>query len=219
MTEAGVVDTGRLLSIAALSGSARSVRILLQRAPANGRAPGGTAYVDRTDDRGISPLFSAIACRYPRTVRVLIDAGADTKSRISVTDDEGEVIFNLTPLAATTSLLLKKRRDFSRDKSAREDVHKLEAIRRLLLQEEAVHALSWSWPMNALFVSHAAKGTTATKTTPVTRAPKTAVLSTMRWRTGADRVFLATLFRCVVVPSLHDFGDGCTNVGFTPVSI
>lgn len=43
------------------------------------------------------------------------------------------------------------------DQPATEEyLHRLEAIRRLLLRVEAVHAVSWLWPSDAPFVGRAA---------------------------------------------------------------
>lgn len=118
----------------------------------------------------------------------------------------------LVGLAITTAQLPGEKHGISTRQSAAEQVQRLGAISRLLLQVEAIHAVSWLWPGDAPFVSHAAKWTTTAETIPTTGTLSSAVLSTVRWTPGTNRLFLGALFRyAVMMLLLYVFGDGCTS--------
>ena len=75
-------------------------------------------------------------------VQLLVDAGADTtregrrKKSVSVS--------NFGPPLALTNKLLRQVHVAGED-STEEQLNRLEAVRRLLMQVEAVHAVSWLW--------------------------------------------------------------------------
>ncbi|CAM9984385.1 unnamed protein product [Ectocarpus fasciculatus] len=88
---------------------------------------------------------------------MLIDAGADTTSPVRAKWKGGLEFNAITPLVATTLLLHRKIAPDGKP-ATEEQLHRLDAIHRLLLRVEAVHAVSWSWPSDAPFTSHAAEG-------------------------------------------------------------
>jgi len=76
--------------------------------------------------------------------------------------------------------------------ATQEQLHSLEAIRRLLLRVEAARATSWLWPGNARRVGHAASSARARDTAP----PLKKITLPMTWRRrGARGVHLQALFR------------------------
>ncbi|CAM9542755.1 unnamed protein product, partial [Ectocarpus fasciculatus] len=57
---------------------------------------------------------------------------------------------------------------------------RLQAFRRLLLQLEAVRAISWSWPISVPFIPHGVKGGAATTTKSIKLMPT-------KWRRTGGR--------------------------------
>lgn len=157
LTDAGVVDTGEALSNAAECGREGSVLFLLRQRRRQGgalilrnarTAGAGTPYVETNDSlTGTTPLFMCIAfcaSNAPRVARLLIDAGADTTSAVRIRHVPGA---SDTPLALTERYL--SARNVNGRPATAEQMCKLEAIRRLLLQVPAVRAVSWLWPVDA----------------------------------------------------------------------
>ncbi|CAM9237349.1 unnamed protein product [Ectocarpus sp. 12 AP-2014] len=160
LTEAGVVDTaGLAFCSAAANGREESVKFLLrQRCKESNSSSVDDVYINARPN-GCTPLAASIrscSSQAPRIVRLLIDAGADTTSAVRVTNSQGELEFNGTPLAFTATCLRKK--FCTEGKPATEEhLHRLEATRRLFLRVEAVHAVSWLWPSDAPVISHGAR--------------------------------------------------------------
>ena len=196
LTNAGVVDTGIALITAVDCGRESSVKFLLQR-KAGGQGAGYPNYRIRF---GATPLVCSMrACRScsPRVARLLIDAGADTTSAVRLSDREGTEIFNDTPLALANSYL-------DDEKLTDDEVHSLEAIRRLLMRVEAIHAVSWLWSCHVPSDTNAAaaegtgrRATTTTTTTTTTSTPLASMLPILRRRTQRPRVLMAAMFRWV----------------------
>ncbi|CAM9382555.1 unnamed protein product [Ectocarpus sp. 8 AP-2014] len=112
LTMAGVVDTaGLALRAAAANGREESVKFLLrQRCKESNSSSVDDVYINARPN-GYTPLAASIhSCfsQAPRIVRLLIDAGADTTSAVGITNSQGELEFNDTPLAVTTSCLREK---------------------------------------------------------------------------------------------------------------
>ncbi|CAN0032313.1 unnamed protein product, partial [Ectocarpus sp. 4 AP-2014] len=111
LTDAGVVDPGIALNVAADSGHEAAVKFLLQAQSDNKRriTTGQASYVDILDAHGASLLIRSIdvdvdlLC-FPRIVRTLIDAGADERSALRITE-RSKVLFHDTPLAFTNRTL------------------------------------------------------------------------------------------------------------------
>lgn len=194
LTNAGVVDTGTVLMICAGHGLEASTKFLLQQH--DGKATGGVGYVDSKTGNalGVTPLLSSIGSSRPRVVRLLVDAGADTTSAVLLEDARGGVFFNDTPLALTTRCL--RERKLAEKHYTEMDLHRLEAIRRLLLRVEAVRAVSWLWPSDARAIAHAADGTTARAKTA--SMPLRTILPILRQRSRRPVLFVA-LFRWVTM--------------------
>ena len=195
---AGVVDTGQALGTAAGTGSEASVKYLLQqKKEAAGRR---RAYANFRDPDGLTAMsncigFSYFVCPSPRILRLLVDAGGDTRSKARLVDRKGAVAFHGT-LVALAARNLREKKVGEKD-ATEEQLNRLEGIRRLLLRVDAVHALSWLWPSSIgapLFVhSPEAKG----GATAVTATAITGMLPALRRRARRPKVLVAALFRWV----------------------
>lgn len=203
LMDAGVVDPGKALGCAASSGRECAVKILLHRQAV---APGGGEYVDRCDPSpGLTPLLQSIyTClpASPRVVRRLVDAGADTTLAPVVRSTRpprtlAPVESTYPPLAFTNFCL--RRKMVGGKHATEEQLDRLEAIRRLLWQVDAVHAVSWLWQSGVPLVDRTAEILGRTKTAPPSETPLTATLLVLRRRTRSRGVLLAALFRWAVM--------------------
>lgn len=201
LANAGVVDTGMALIRAGQQGNHRSMKFLLQR-QSGWKTAEGAAYADNVSHpRGYTPLLVCIAtCRScsPGIAQLLVWAGADTTSAVPVTDSKGAVVFSHTPLAFTESYLSDK--DADGNTVSEEKRHTLEAIRRLLLRVDAVHALSWLWRHGCSRADdRAAKGKVASKgqTAAAPDTPLRRMLPLMRRRARRRGMPLPAMFRWV----------------------
>ncbi|CAM9322541.1 unnamed protein product [Ectocarpus sp. 4 AP-2014] len=192
LTGAGVVDTGKALYLAAGMGHEASVKFLLRHRHKEGRCGVEDAYVNACEIDGNTPLVVCIqGClsHAPRILRMLVDAGADSTSPILVMNLKGQVIFTGTPLAFTR-LRLRDKIVAKGKPATTEHLHRLEAIRRLLLRVEAVHAVSWLWPSGAPFIGR------ATETDPESPLPALKLmLPILKRRTKRRGGLVATLLR------------------------
>lgn len=200
LTKAGVVDTGTALIGAAERGHDAPVKLLLQE-HSEKNAPGVGAYVNNKidDPFGRNPLRRSVveACRAcaPRVVRMLVDAGVDTASAVPITKTRGGYgpATNATLLAFTTRNLRK--RTAGGKPATEEELHRLEAVRRLLLRVKAVRAVSWLWPNDAPLIGRVGKGDRKAKKAS---APLGRMLPSLRRRAATRGAPLAPLFRWVV---------------------
>ena len=190
LAEAGVMDVGNALIEAATTGQEEAVQFLLQQNDSN--TGGRDAYVNTRDSFGRLPLAHAIGrgrCS-PRIVRLLVDAGADTKSAVLPTktavlttggeevssstqlcipkqglreETDGEVVTHETPLETVNRCLRENNVD--EEDATEEQLYGLEGIRRLLLRVEAIHAVSWLWPNDVPIIGRAPKSSRGGKTT------------------------------------------------------
>ena len=197
LTSAGVVDTGIALLGATVQGRESSVKFLLQQWKRNGQKAG---YLETCDPSGRTPLVRSVqACRFscsPRIARVLVDAGADTATAVRLSDDEGTMIFNDTPLALAELYLGVK--NMGEEDATESQLHCLEAMRRLLMRVEAVHAVSWLWARDVPRVTQAFREG-MTSATQATSTPLTLMSPMLRRRAGRPRVLLAAMSRWVVM--------------------
>ena len=203
LTRAGVVDTGLALISAANRGCESGVKYLLLEWKANGQ---GAGYLDTRHRNGATPLFASImACVLPcspRTTRLLVDAGADTTTPFKVSDNDGGVISNDTPLALVTGMLCD-----NGNKATEEQLNSLEGTRRVLMRVDAIRAVSWLWPRDAPSADQAA-ATEGTCKPNVTSGPLTSMMPILRQRARRPRVLLGALFRWAVMHC-------CTYLVFT----
>lgn len=199
LTDAGVVDTGTALIAAAERGHEAPVKFLLRKH--GEKSTGGGAYVNNTRDDPLdrTPLRRSIveACRAcaPRVVRLLVDAGVDTASPVPITKTPGSYrsVSDTTLLAFTTHNLRKK--TAGGKAATEEELNRLEAIRRLLLRVEAVHAVSWLWRLHdAPPNGRSAEGANKAKMSSVQLGR---MMPTLRRRAARRGVPLAPLFRWV----------------------
>lgn len=189
LTDAGVADRNGLALVGATGcGREASVKFLLQQQEgATGR------YVNRRNRDGATPLLScfplssAEAC-YPRMVRLLVDAGAHTTSSI-VIDHE----FSAIPLEFVAHYL---QAGFEGIPFTKEQSNRLKTARRVLLQAEGVHAVSWLW-LKAPFPTDHAAVKSMQRAEPVSSA-LTMTLPILRRRAARRKILLlAPLFRWV----------------------
>ncbi|CAM9535304.1 unnamed protein product [Ectocarpus sp. 8 AP-2014] len=192
LTGAGVVDTGKALYLAAGMGHEASVKFLLRHRHKEGGCGVEVAYVNAREINGYTPLVICIqGCfsQAPRIVRMLVDAGADTTSPVQVMNLKGRVMYNDTPLAFT-KLRLREKIVADGRPATKEHLQRLEAIRRLLLRVDAVHAVSWLWPSGAPFIGR------ATETDPEPPLPALKLmLPILKRRTKRCCGLVATLLR------------------------
>ncbi len=198
LVRAGVVDTGEALRIAAAAGQVESMKSLLQQHQNKRETVHGPAYVNARDDKAnFTPLWHAL-CRTscsPRVVRLLVDAGADTTSAARLIDMEtGEVVLNETPLCFTTYMI--RERSVAGCVATEEQIHRLEGVRRLLLQVEAARAESWLWHNDVPNMWHIPESSTKTK---IASAPLKMMVPALRRRARRRRgVLLRAVFRPMV---------------------
>ncbi|CAM9809322.1 unnamed protein product [Ectocarpus sp. 12 AP-2014] len=189
LTDAGVVDTGLALVVAAGYGGEAPLKFLLEQARAR-KTTDRVAYMNTLNGVGLTSLLDGIQRCRPRVVRLLVEAGADTTSPVLICNQPGAGDFHITPLGLTMCLLGGR----SAKPLTMEKLNKLEVIRRLLLREEAVHAVSWLWPSDIPTIVHAtAKGTSRTTATSTAATPL--IMLMMRRRTRGRKGPLAALLR------------------------
>lgn len=187
LTGAGVLDTGEAVIEAATCGREASLRYLLRQHWR--QTPGERAYVNNIcDSSGKTLLFCSIANwrhNTTRILRLLIDAGADTTTAVRLKGAGKAVVFDGTPLAFTAFFLRVRKR--GGEDATEEQLQQLKGVRRLLLQVEAIYAVSWLWP--------SAFPVICAEDTPKIFAPLMATLPVLRRRARRSGVLLAALSR------------------------
>lgn len=144
LVEYGAGDDGEALTSAVFYAQEESVKFLLRQIeePASD-------YINNTlDCHGRTPLMCALfKFQYPcalRIVRWLMDAGADTTSPVNIIDEHSHVVSKTTPMQ-----WIEEKPQLEGDNQNEEDRQRLQAMRRLLLQKDAVQAVSWRWGLPA----------------------------------------------------------------------
>lgn len=206
LIDAGVVDTGIALHRACMVGGEAAVTLLLQkRREVWGPSSIRGAYCDNSiQPYGFTPLvssfFSGFKCS-SRVTRLLIDAGADTTHVVRITGNQRGFRFVGTPLALTNRCLREK--EINGKAATQDQLYKLEAIRRMLLRVEAVHAVSWLWPGDSPRIGQAAK--VACKVQPATTNGTSVrmMLPMMRRRARRRGMVWASLLRWVAYVLVH----------------
>ena len=200
LTSAGMVDDMQALYHATARGKEKSVKFLLQqRQKENGSLFG---YVNNPDPRGVTALsgiFDAAFCGLPcspKVLRLLVEAHADTTSVICLPIKES-ASHKGTPLALVNRCLREKKEGGKA--TTKEQLGRLEGVRRLLLQVNAVHATSWLWGKGAPYIRRPVQyaGRTAT-TAAVTGTSLAATLPVLRLRATRHGVLVAPLLRFVL---------------------
>ena len=206
LTSTGVVDTRSIALFAATAcGRFESAKFLLRHH--SGKVPGGIdAYVSARGVSGMTPVICAIGgTPCPRTVRLLADAGADATSVVQMRSQDGkQVVFNDPPIALALRCLREKSVGHE-EAATEEELHKMEAVRRLLLQAEAIHASSWRWhSKSAAPIAHPAVESSPNESSDAPAAaegqriasiPMTLVLPTLRQRARRHGALVTPLFR------------------------
>lgn len=194
MTDAGVVDTGNALCGAAGFGNVATVSYLLRKEQES-EEPRERLYANSRDDRNCLPLLQCITnCRpcSPKIARLLIDAGADTTTAFRVDGDSGSKV-SRTLLSVVVDKLVGKK--VNGKDASEEQLHALEAIRRLLLQVEAARAVSWVWPDRVPASAEGAGGPRRADMASTIECPLTGTMPTMRLTATRQRVLWAALSR------------------------
>lgn len=197
LADAGVVDAAGLALLAAIQeGQGEAVGCLLWQ-----HEGWQSSYVNiPRNDQGAPALLCSFQdgadgkrCN-PRIVRRLVDAGADTSSVVQLRFHKARAYLNVTPLEYLSEWVLREKR--ADRPAADEHLHRLEAVRRLLLQAGAVHAVSWLWPVDdaPLLRARPAKSTRTAGHSPT---PLTAMLPALRRRARRRGLLSETMFRWV----------------------
>lgn len=193
LTDGGVVDKGSALRTAAFHGREKAVKFLLQQQERKSSFD-RVSYANARSATGETALAYAIefaSFTSARVARLLVNAFAGTSWPMRLTDDEGRVKFSGTPLGLTDSCLRQKK--IGGKDATKAQLQNLEAIRRLLLRVEAVHAASWLWHNEMPpAVNSAAEGKTKAK---IASAPLVAMLPILRRRARRRDVLSAALNR------------------------
>lgn len=192
LTDAGVVDAAGLALLDAVNSKEAAVGCLLRQQKE------WQAYVKvaRTDV-GLTALLCSFMghdklCN-PRITRRLMDAGADASSVVQLRCKYNRTCLSVTPLEYLNEWVPRERRGCP---ATDEHLHRLEAIRRLLLQAEAVHAVSWLWPGDTPLL---ARPVTSTRTAKHPMTPLTTMLPVLRRRASRRGLLSETLFRWAVM--------------------
>lgn len=135
LTEAGVRDTGTAF-FCALMEKKRNAMLFLRKQYERDSLD----HINKgTKSSGPTLLISAIrSYEYkfaPKLVRWLLDAGASTTTRVTMVDDDGYEVHRGT---ARECMRIQRL-------AGVENGGRLDAIGRLLQQEDAIHAKSWLW--------------------------------------------------------------------------
>lgn len=207
LMDAGVVDTdaGYAMVVAAQYGCVMPAKLLLRLEQERRNAVGGAAAAVVNPQNPVikeRALMGALTDCSPgshRIARLLVDAGADTSQIFTVGGTEGGVLRGTHAAIAAGSL---GRKSVGGKPATEKKLHRLAAIHRLLLQEEAVHATSWLWVSNAANngIAHA---TTSQESAETASTPSTTAILPMNWRRHGAGVLLPGIFRWVGVLPLY----------------
>ncbi|CAM9206585.1 unnamed protein product [Ectocarpus sp. 12 AP-2014] len=146
--EEGVVDrNGLALCAALMHGGEETVKLLLQRS-AEYFSCGGSSYANSALGVVGKPLLSCLVRdslrgSSSRVMRRIIDAGATTAFTFTRIDYDGNIMYQTTALDMVTTLLREKRS--SGKMFTQQQMYGLCGMRRLLMQVDAVRAVSWGW--------------------------------------------------------------------------
>lgn len=129
-------------------------------------------------------------CASSRITRQLMEAGARTTYTTCDKDEDGNPTFE-TPLGKVARL--------REEETEEKHVKRLDAIHRLLLQEDAVHSRSFRWPSLSSSTTTAATPSTpstpASSDAPSDNTPAVVVRPVRRSREATSRVVKGALFR------------------------
>lgn len=200
LTGAGVIDTGIALAEAIMCGHETLVRLLLQKHQQRKTTGGVVGYVNHAlHSSGLTPLRLSMDSFHSSSTRIaqlLISAGADTMSPVRAPNPEGEVVCGDTPMAMINHLSITK--EIEGLPATEDEMHILEAKRRLLLRSEAVRAVSWLWQRCAPLVGDALDSGSKTKMATTTRTALRTMLPILRRRARRRGALLTALFRWVM---------------------
>jgi len=191
LINAGVKDVDSEVLCAAVSyGGQHALQFLLQRPEIfKTSCTCGTTYVNHLcKSDGMTPLLCCITQDNPtmvatRVVRMLIDAGADTTTVFYDRDTEKSV--GCTAREIIDAKICQRYSLFGFGDHS-DTMRALQGVHRLLMQEEAIHAVSWGW-------ADYTKG----HRSPAKKSPTLLPLTRRESRVTKSRVVLRALFRRV----------------------
>lgn len=130
LSQEGIRDAGAALIFGVFGSRQESVKFLLRHL--------SESSINYRDARGRTALMMAVG-KYnfsSKMAKWLIQVGADTTVRVEV-KKHGRILLNDTLLDWTARLMVGE---------TEENVEKVKAVRRVLMQEDAILANSWAWP-------------------------------------------------------------------------
>lgn len=174
------------LDIAAHFGHVKVVRELLQQLGiegCGGHLGGRSAFTANFTGRCSSMI-----------ARLLVNAGIDTAAPIRVALTPGGTVYEDTLLLDHANRRLREKKTGGKD-ATQEQLNGLEGVRRLLMQVEAVHAVSRLWSAEIPFSGRGAAAHVARKSKPLLSPSVINTLPTLRRRTARHGVLLGPVFR------------------------
>eukprot|EP00752_Nemacystus_decipiens_P007967 g7120.t1 len=193
LMDAGMADSGLALCRAAEFGREGSVKFLLQEEERKGWESTQGGYLHAVGRAfGRTPLSCGVDGCSPRVVRRLLDAGVDANTGVHASVNVGTCADTILDYTVDfISELTAGGEDANEDR-----LHKLEEIRRMLLQAEAVHAASWLWLRDgASYWADGVERTRQIETTSAAGGPLELTLPILRRRAGRRGVLVAALRR------------------------
>ena len=170
---------GVILCAAIMHGGEKAVQFLLKRSCHD------TAYANTV--RGVvgKPLLccltsASVTASSPRIMRMLIDAGADTRFTFACLNDSGHFLHRSTALQLVTKMIDEKKSGavvFNE-----EQMHGLRGMRRLLVQVDAARAVSWGWTSWTSAASSSSQNVTKTLLPLVIRRKMGGAETRVVWR-------------------------------------
>lgn len=220
LTNAGVADTGMALVAASICGTEACMKFLLRQQlglPLADRI----GYIDNTlDPSGATPLLGSIGTAggsYPRIARLLIEAGASPTLPVRLPGFGERHLDGITPLTFTNECINGHDKLGGDKDAAGKQLDRLEAIRRLLVTVDAVHAVSWLWPMSAPLLVHAEEGPATIKQTSTAPTPLTRVWPILKRRARRPGLLWAPVFRWAIACTYVLVYSGVRYIGLRQV--
>lgn len=216
----GVTDTGDALMTAATVGREGSVKFLLRQM--EGTRAGLSAYASTPGPSGKTPLVSAIDAGFgrlcsPRVVRMLVEAGADTSPTLTSRNKNGLIVHKSAPLALTEHYLREKK--IAGKTATEEELRRLEAARRVLSQEKAIHAVSWLWRKDVVRTTTASHKANGAGKTAIASTPLRKMLPILRRRARRRNVLVSAFLRWVGGEILVGSWFSILGLRFAPLSL
>lgn len=192
LLDAGVVDSGDILRSAIHAGRIRCAELILQR-----RVCDMSAYVSQNNPLGKNKesvifccfLSPALRPSFCRVVRLLLDAGVETSLNLEVQKEDGQIL-QVNKFSQLAKLAL--RGEVFGGVAMEERLWGLRGLYQLLMQEQAVTAISWAWP-----AGEGGVGISGPKKKTKLRSALATMMPLLRRRAARRGMVLRALSRCV----------------------